>query len=88
VNQKLPFTKTHLQHLVKDASLQNIIYKIMQGLIGVTARLTSEGSDLGKVLPYGPRGCCEGLISRNNRESIARVVQPKVIFGMRLCLVS
>jgi hypothetical protein len=50
-NQKLPFTETHLQHLVKDVSLQNLIYKAMQGSIGVTARLCSEGLDLGKVLP-------------------------------------
>lgn len=50
-NQKLPFTKTHLRGLVKDASLQSLIYDIMRGSVGVTARLCSEGSDPGKVLP-------------------------------------
>jgi hypothetical protein len=50
-NQKLLFTKTHLQGLVKDASLQSLIYEIMRGSVGVTARLCSEGSDPGKVLP-------------------------------------
>ena len=50
-NQKLLFTKTHLQGLVKDANLQSLIYEIMRGSVGVTARLCSEASDSGKVLP-------------------------------------
>jgi hypothetical protein len=49
-NQKLLFTKTHLQGLVKDASLQSLIYEIMRGSVGVTARLCLEGSDPGKIL--------------------------------------